>query len=275
MASNAGCMAGDVPFNYLGLPIGSNMKSIASWKSLLIVFHMRRLNIGSLKGFQLLFFKNGLEVAFVPKRPFGFRSSKLIMVKKGGSIQMVVASRDIWATLCVELVLILERYLGRRTLFYNGTIALSLDQDADIGFESKYPSHSCFIYFLVKSSPEESMCLCGGFPWARLPIDESLSRGMDIPGPSLVLLAMAQHSGYDALDIRDQGETMADDGNESSDAYWSSDEEDLSYVDFHTESMTRWMHRAQIKVSWGFYKSSLHGDFILRSLFIGFLFFFL
>nr|GFA60885.1 calcium/proton exchanger [Tanacetum cinerariifolium] len=28
---------------------------------------------------------------------------------------------------------------------------------------------------------------------------------------------------------------MVDDGNESSDAYWSSDEEDLSYVDFHTE----------------------------------------
>ncbi|GKC99702.1 phospholipid:diacylglycerol acyltransferase 1-like protein [Tanacetum coccineum] len=30
MASNAGCIAGDIPFNYLGLPIGSNMKSIAS-----------------------------------------------------------------------------------------------------------------------------------------------------------------------------------------------------------------------------------------------------
>ncbi|GJY67504.1 hypothetical protein Tco_0469742 [Tanacetum coccineum] len=28
---------------------------------------------------------------------------------------------------------------------------------------------------------------------------------------------------------------MVDDGNESSDAYWSSDEEDLSFVDFHTE----------------------------------------
>nr|GEY26789.1 zinc finger, PMZ-type [Tanacetum cinerariifolium]GEY32788.1 zinc finger, PMZ-type [Tanacetum cinerariifolium] len=44
-----------------------------------------------------------------------------------------------------------------------------------------------------------------------------------------------EHSGYDALDIKDQEETMADDGNESSDAYFSSDEEDLSYVDFHTE----------------------------------------
>ncbi|GJZ16323.1 RNA-directed DNA polymerase, eukaryota, reverse transcriptase zinc-binding domain protein, partial [Tanacetum coccineum] len=36
MASNAGCIAGDIPFNYLGLPIGSNMKSIASWKTLVV-----------------------------------------------------------------------------------------------------------------------------------------------------------------------------------------------------------------------------------------------
>nr|GEZ44537.1 hypothetical protein [Tanacetum cinerariifolium] len=40
---------------------------------------------------------------------------------------------------------------------------------------------------------------------------------------------------YDVLDVRDKGETMADDGNESSDSYCSSDEEDLSYVDFHSE----------------------------------------
>ncbi|GKC52700.1 hypothetical protein Tco_1075445, partial [Tanacetum coccineum] len=38
-----------------------------------------------------------------------------------------------------------------------------------------------------------------------------------------------KHHGYDALDIRDQGETIADDeGNESSDAYCSSDDEDLT-----------------------------------------------
>nr|GEY94993.1 calcium/proton exchanger [Tanacetum cinerariifolium] len=36
-------------------------------------------------------------------------------------------------------------------------------------------------------------------------------------------------------DIRVQGETMADDGNKSSDAYCSSDEKDLSYVDFYSE----------------------------------------
>ncbi|GKD97873.1 reverse transcriptase domain, reverse transcriptase zinc-binding domain protein [Tanacetum coccineum] len=35
MASNAGCIAGNIPFNYLGLPIGSNMKSFASWKILI------------------------------------------------------------------------------------------------------------------------------------------------------------------------------------------------------------------------------------------------
>ncbi|GKD81940.1 hypothetical protein Tco_1348779, partial [Tanacetum coccineum] len=45
-----------------------------------------------------------------------------------------------------------------------------------------------------------------------------------------------EHSGYDALDIRDQGKTIVDDeGNESIDAYCSSVEEDLSYVNFHTE----------------------------------------
>ncbi|GJZ59224.1 hypothetical protein Tco_0615040 [Tanacetum coccineum] len=61
MASNAGCIAGDIPFNYLGLPIGSNMKSIASWKTLVMKpYH-----------------------AFI----------------RGGFVQMVVASRAIWATL--------------------------------------------------------------------------------------------------------------------------------------------------------------------------------
>ncbi|GJV39734.1 RNA-directed DNA polymerase, eukaryota, reverse transcriptase zinc-binding domain protein [Tanacetum coccineum] len=43
MASNAGCIAGNIPFNYLGLPIGSNMKSIASWKMLIDRFRSRLL----------------------------------------------------------------------------------------------------------------------------------------------------------------------------------------------------------------------------------------
>ncbi|GKB02780.1 putative RNA-directed DNA polymerase, eukaryota, reverse transcriptase zinc-binding domain protein [Tanacetum coccineum] len=41
MASNAGCIAGNIPFNYLGLPIGSNMKSITSWKMLIDRFRSR------------------------------------------------------------------------------------------------------------------------------------------------------------------------------------------------------------------------------------------
>ncbi|GJZ60788.1 RNA-directed DNA polymerase, eukaryota, reverse transcriptase zinc-binding domain protein [Tanacetum coccineum] len=41
MASNAGCITGNIPFNYLGLPIGSNMKSIASWKMLIDRFRLR------------------------------------------------------------------------------------------------------------------------------------------------------------------------------------------------------------------------------------------
>nr|GEX18980.1 RNA-directed DNA polymerase, eukaryota [Tanacetum cinerariifolium] len=42
-----------------------------------------------------------------------------------------------------------------------------------------------------------------------------------------------QHNGYDALDIRDLLETMVhDEGNESSDAYCSSDDEDLGFCGF-------------------------------------------
>ncbi|GJY20644.1 RNA-directed DNA polymerase, eukaryota, reverse transcriptase zinc-binding domain protein [Tanacetum coccineum] len=41
MASNAGCIAGNIPFNYLGLPIGSNLKSIASWKMIIDCFRSR------------------------------------------------------------------------------------------------------------------------------------------------------------------------------------------------------------------------------------------
>ncbi|GKC26844.1 hypothetical protein Tco_1034138 [Tanacetum coccineum] len=57
-----------------------------------------------------------------------------------------------------------------------------------------------------------------------------------LPADTGEVNSYVDHNGYDALDIRDQGETMAvDEGNESSDAYCSSDDEDLSYVDFHTE----------------------------------------
>ncbi|GJW43823.1 RNA-directed DNA polymerase, eukaryota, reverse transcriptase zinc-binding domain protein [Tanacetum coccineum] len=41
MASNAGCIVGNIPFNYIGLTIGSNMKFIASWKILIDRFRPR------------------------------------------------------------------------------------------------------------------------------------------------------------------------------------------------------------------------------------------
>ncbi|GJU05212.1 RNA-directed DNA polymerase, eukaryota, reverse transcriptase zinc-binding domain protein [Tanacetum coccineum] len=41
MASKTGCIAGNIPFYYLSLPIGSNMKSIASWKMLIDRFRSR------------------------------------------------------------------------------------------------------------------------------------------------------------------------------------------------------------------------------------------
>ncbi|GKB86836.1 RNA-directed DNA polymerase, eukaryota, reverse transcriptase zinc-binding domain protein [Tanacetum coccineum] len=54
MASNAGCTVGNIPFNYLGLPIGSNMKSTASWKVLVDRFRSRlstwKANLLSIRG---------------------------------------------------------------------------------------------------------------------------------------------------------------------------------------------------------------------------------
>nr|GEY08021.1 putative ribonuclease H protein At1g65750 family [Tanacetum cinerariifolium] len=44
MASNAGCIEGNISFNYLDLPIGSNMKSIANWKKLVDRFNLRLSN---------------------------------------------------------------------------------------------------------------------------------------------------------------------------------------------------------------------------------------
>ncbi|GJW49512.1 hypothetical protein Tco_0090863 [Tanacetum coccineum] len=69
-------------------------------------------------------------------------------------------------------------------------------------------------------------------PFHYLNGDEKKITNIDIEGTPLKI----EHNGYDALDIRDQAKTMFDDqGNESSDAYCSSDDEDLGFVDFHTE----------------------------------------
>ncbi|GKC93633.1 RNA-directed DNA polymerase, eukaryota, reverse transcriptase zinc-binding domain protein [Tanacetum coccineum] len=80
MASNAGCIAGDIPFNYLGLPIGSNMKSIASWKTLVDRFHMRlsswKANLLSIGG-RLTLIKSVLGSLGLTKISF-----PLLLVKK-------------------------------------------------------------------------------------------------------------------------------------------------------------------------------------------------
>ncbi|GKD57941.1 hypothetical protein Tco_1291328, partial [Tanacetum coccineum] len=69
----------------------------------------------------------------------------------------------------------------------------------------------------------------GGCGWCD---DENQITDMQFEGTPIRI----EHNGYDALDIRDQGETMAvDEGYESSVAYCSCDDEDLSYMDFHTE----------------------------------------
>ncbi|GJZ42258.1 hypothetical protein Tco_0589144, partial [Tanacetum coccineum] len=78
----------DIPFNYLGLPIGSNMKSFASWKTLVDRFHMRL----------------SLKIISVD-----WGSSKLIMVKKEVSIQMVVASRAFGLTLLEPLIFSIQK----------------------------------------------------------------------------------------------------------------------------------------------------------------------
>ncbi|GJS91535.1 putative RNA-directed DNA polymerase, eukaryota, reverse transcriptase zinc-binding domain protein [Tanacetum coccineum] len=80
MSSNAGCTAGNIPFNYLGLPIGSNMKSTASWKVV---------------------------------KAFGSRSLKLFMAMKVVSIITDVASKDIWVG---EAPLFIRKNLGARNL---------------------------------------------------------------------------------------------------------------------------------------------------------------
>ncbi|GJU92745.1 putative RNA-directed DNA polymerase, eukaryota, reverse transcriptase zinc-binding domain protein [Tanacetum coccineum] len=41
MAHNVGCISGALPFTYLGLPIGSNINSIASWKMVIDRFQSR------------------------------------------------------------------------------------------------------------------------------------------------------------------------------------------------------------------------------------------
>nr|GEW85681.1 RNA-directed DNA polymerase, eukaryota, reverse transcriptase zinc-binding domain protein [Tanacetum cinerariifolium] len=61
MAHNVGCISGALPFTYLGLPIGSNMNSIASWKMVIDRFQSR---LSSWKANLLSFAFHGQEGGF-------------------------------------------------------------------------------------------------------------------------------------------------------------------------------------------------------------------
>ncbi|GKC04926.1 hypothetical protein Tco_0996536 [Tanacetum coccineum] len=76
----------DIPFNYLGLSIGSNMKSITSWKTLVDRFHMRlsswKANLLSIGG-RLTFIKSVLVVLILvlgvigPKGTFTVKDARI------------------------------------------------------------------------------------------------------------------------------------------------------------------------------------------------------
>ncbi|GJY05537.1 RNA-directed DNA polymerase, eukaryota, reverse transcriptase zinc-binding domain protein [Tanacetum coccineum] len=137
---------GDIPFNYLGLPIGSNMKSIASWKTLYVlgslgiyylsIFRAPESVLQDLERIRAKFFWGGLK-AFKPcssqimalrflssPKRLWFRSSRLLMVKKsfdtmGCSFQGHLAN-------------IIWRYLvGETPLFTRYNRLYHLDQDKD------------------------------------------------------------------------------------------------------------------------------------------------
>ncbi|GJU56833.1 RNA-directed DNA polymerase, eukaryota, reverse transcriptase zinc-binding domain protein [Tanacetum coccineum] len=86
MANNAGCIAGDIPFNYLGLPIGSNMKSIASWKTLVDRFHMRlsswKANLLSIGG-RLTLIKSVLGSLALQETCYGCKLNPTIIARAG------------------------------------------------------------------------------------------------------------------------------------------------------------------------------------------------
>ncbi|GKB96400.1 putative RNA-directed DNA polymerase, eukaryota, reverse transcriptase zinc-binding domain protein, partial [Tanacetum coccineum] len=79
VASNAGCIAGDIPFNYLGLPIGSNMKSIASWKMLIDRFRLRlstwKASLLSIRGRLTLIKFGSLDIYYLST----FRAPELVL----------------------------------------------------------------------------------------------------------------------------------------------------------------------------------------------------
>ncbi|GJV18221.1 RNA-directed DNA polymerase, eukaryota, reverse transcriptase zinc-binding domain protein [Tanacetum coccineum] len=153
MASNAGCIAADIPFSYLGLPIGSNMKSIASWKTLVDHFQMRlsscKANLLSVRG-RLTLIKSvlgslgGLNIG-------SLKAFNLALLQKW-RWRLLSSPNALW-------VKVIKAYHG----LYHGQEGV---KDASvIGIDHiSFPLLVCY-YLGYKSIPGRSMHLCGGFLW--------------------------------------------------------------------------------------------------------------
>nr|GEX73654.1 RNA-directed DNA polymerase, eukaryota, reverse transcriptase zinc-binding domain protein [Tanacetum cinerariifolium] len=147
MASSAGCIAGNIPFNYLGLPIGSNMKSTASWNFLVDRFCSRlstwkanllsiggRLNLiksvlGSLGIYYLLIFRAPELVLNVLERIrsnfFGegglnigsLKAFNLALLQNGAGecslLQMIFGSRSLKLFMAMKVVSIITDVASR------------------------------------------------------------------------------------------------------------------------------------------------------------------
>ncbi|GKD90330.1 hypothetical protein Tco_1365837, partial [Tanacetum coccineum] len=122
MASNTGCIGGNVPFNYLGLPIGSNMKSIGSWKILIDRFRLRlstwkasllsiggrltliksvlgSLNIGSLKAFNFALLQKWRWKLFTSPNDLWVKVVKAFHGHEGGFDNNGCSFKGTWANI--------------------------------------------------------------------------------------------------------------------------------------------------------------------------------
>ncbi|GJS27910.1 putative ribonuclease H protein, partial [Tanacetum coccineum] len=128
--SNRGVIAGNnTPFNYLGLPIGSNMKSIASWKMLIDHFRSEEISLekASLKLLTLLFSKNGAGGCSLLQMIYGLKSLKLFMVMKVVLIIMAAVSSVHGLTLLDPQT----SFTRKALLFIRYNRLYRLDQDKD------------------------------------------------------------------------------------------------------------------------------------------------
>ncbi|GKE86640.1 hypothetical protein Tco_1560382, partial [Tanacetum coccineum] len=128
--------SGDIPFNYLGLPIGSNMKSIASWKTLVDRFHIRLsswkanllsirltliksvlgslggLNIDSLKVFNLALLQKWRWRLLSSPNALWFQVIKAYHGQEGGFDTNGCSFKGIWANVVVALVFDFGKIFG-------------------------------------------------------------------------------------------------------------------------------------------------------------------